>query len=192
MNVLNEGCRDDRCVPFEQRAASGTETHREAPLAPTATPWSAPPAGPARILVAHGDPVLRHRLASALRLYGYAVHEFVNGIDVLQFVADAPLDLDDPCGVDLIIADIRLPGWTGADLLAELRYEGWSTPFLLTAKGGNKKLTASVKKLGMVAVFEEPLDVKDVLVAATRILEDTRLPRFPPVVTCALPRSVGL
>jgi hypothetical protein len=62
----------------------------------------------------------------------------------------------------------------------------------LTAKGGNEKLTASVKRLGMVAVFEEPLDVKDVLVAANRILDDTRLPRFPPVVTCALPKSVGL
>ena len=161
-------------------------------LASTATPWPVFPVGTARILVAHGDPRLRHRLVSKLRWYGYTVDEFTNGIDVLEFVADSLLDPDDPCRPGLIIADIRLPGWTGADLLAELRYEGWSTPFLLTAKGGNEKLTASVKRLGMVTVFEEPLDVKDVLVAATRILENPRLPRFPPVVTCALPRSVGL
>jgi DNA-binding response OmpR family regulator len=165
MNPLNGRFRVELC------AASGTETHREACRAPTATPEWTFPVSSTRILVAHGDPVWRHRLASALRLYGYAVREFGNGIDVLQFVADAPLDLDDPCGVDLIIADIGLAGWRGVDLLADFRYEGWSTPFVLTAEEGNERLVATARQLRMAAVLEEPVDVEDVLVTVTWMLE---------------------
>lgn len=62
----------------------------------------------ARILLAEDDDNLRHFLARALRRAGHEVHDLGDGDRALAFVCENP--------VDLLLADVVMPGTDGIEL----------------------------------------------------------------------------
>ncbi len=79
--------------------------------------------GQERILVVEDDRALREGLAMNLRLQGYEVLVAADGEEGMRAAFDSR--------PDLIVLDIRMPCWTGLEILEELRRRGEGVPVLI-------------------------------------------------------------
>jgi DNA-binding response OmpR family regulator len=130
------------------------------------------PAKPNHILLAEDDKEMRAMLAFALRKDGYEVTEFSNGVDLFTHLE--PFFLPKRIGqkdVALIISDIRMPGFTGMEVLeGASRKEGFPPMILITAFG-DEKTHDLAGELGAVAVFDKPFDMDDLLAKVRELLQ---------------------
>ncbi|MFH1438058.1 MAG: response regulator [Pseudomonadota bacterium] len=115
----------------------------------------------ARILLAEDDREMRSMLASVLRSDGYHIIEFSDGLVLLDFIGTVMLNPGPMSRVDVIISDIRMPGWTGLDILAGMRRAGWSVPFILITAFGGRDVQEIAGKLGAATVLNKPFDIDD-------------------------------
>jgi CheY-like chemotaxis protein len=115
-----------------------------------------------RIVVADDDPALRRALAIALECDGHEVHEAEDGSELLDLIGDQVLTEGavNP-EVDLIITDVRMPGFTGLQALAAVRQLAWSTPCIVVSAFITPDVEAQALRLGAAAVFRKPFDVDD-------------------------------
>ena len=114
-----------------------------------------------RVFLAEDDPDLRRLLAMVLRADGYEVVESSDGSDLLDRLASTLLD-DGPIGpldVDVIVADVCMPGCRGIDVLAGLRQASWRTPVILMTGYPDAKLRARARRLGATAFLSKPIDL---------------------------------
>jgi CheY-like chemotaxis protein len=81
-----------------------------------------------RVLVAEDDAALRELIATLLAFEGYFVTEAANANALLDAVAQAP---SNDSQFDLIVTDVRMPGLSGLQALAQLRAAGCSTPAIV-------------------------------------------------------------
>jgi DNA-binding response OmpR family regulator len=102
---------------------------------------------------------MREMVASALREDGYEVIEARDGWQLLQYLATHARAVDDN-PIDLVISDIRMPGKTGLDILAGLRWADPSTPFILITGFGDMQTHMEARRLGASAVFDKPFDLE--------------------------------
>jgi CheY-like chemotaxis protein len=128
---------------------------------------------PARLLIAHTDPRLRSQLASQFGHNGWVVHQFEDGNQLLDWLSDDLLFNGGPGKSDLIVADVRLPGRNGHELLADLRRAGWSIPFILTSKKEFRNPTAEIQRYPRAFVFEAPFEIYDLVTASYYLLDQT-------------------
>src|SRR5262245_46918642 len=119
-----------------------------------------PPKAP-RILVAEDDAEMRNLLAATLRRHGYEVVEARNGEQLLDLIGSELLHPHTNAPVDLVISDVRMPGWSGLDVLAGLRSADWATPFIVITAFGDFDTHAEARRLGALAVFDKPFDLDD-------------------------------
>jgi CheY-like chemotaxis protein len=124
-----------------------------------------------RVLLAEDDFEMRRLLSRTLSHAGFDLVEAASGDEALDRLADQLLDEMD--AFDLVIADIRMPGCTGLDLLACLRHFDWNTPVILITAFGNAATHDEARRLGAFAVFDKPFDLDD--------LETAVLCASPPV-----------
>jgi DNA-binding response OmpR family regulator len=114
-----------------------------------------------RILVAEDDYEMCILLVDALRADGYDVIEAEDGrqlmdcIDALRGRVVRGRFFD----VDLIISDIRMPGMSGLEMLAQLRSMDRQTPVILITAFGDEATHAKAYRLGAGAVFDKPFDI---------------------------------
>jgi len=122
-----------------------------------------------RVLLAEDDDEMRSLLASALRRDGYEVRTCTNGINLLERVAPSF-----PHGgaedYALIISDIRMPGLSGLEVLADLQGHRSAPPLILITAFGDEATHAQAKRLGAVAVFDKPFPIDRLLDATHRIV----------------------
>lgn len=111
------------------------------------------------VLVAEDDPAMRQLLALRLRRAGLKVIEAASGDEALDRMADHGIGAE--ASVDLIIADVCMPGCTGLDLLASLRHFGSRVPVILITGFGNAETHAQAKRLDAFAVLDKPFDLED-------------------------------
>jgi DNA-binding NtrC family response regulator len=114
----------------------------------------------ARVLLAEDDREMRTLLARILRRANIELVEATNGEDALARIYEAD-HAARPHPFDLVIADIRMPGCSGLDLLARLRERDWKTPVILITGFGNPETHAEAKRLGAYAIFDKPFDFDD-------------------------------
>jgi CheY-like chemotaxis protein len=112
-----------------------------------------------RILLAEDDDEMRAWLASALRGEGYAVEEAENGMDLLAKLARSLLGLPDCGPVDVVVSDIRMPGFSGLEVLAALRNTDHAVPVILITAFGDEETHELAGRLGANAVIDKPFDV---------------------------------
>jgi DNA-binding response OmpR family regulator len=115
---------------------------------------------PVHVLLAEDDSDMRNLVASNLRRAGVVVIEARTGAELLRLVSSHLLRRTDEFTVDMIISDVRMPGKSGLEILAELRAAGCWTPVILITAFGDEALHAEAYRLGAVAVFNKPFDVK--------------------------------
>lgn len=129
----------------------------------TAT-WS--PQRGARLLVADDDPGMRALLCETFAREGYDVREVDSGPTLLDAVRSADPHAD---GVDLIVADVRMPGLTGVDAVQRLRGEGRRVAAVLMTAYPDDQLRARAHDLG-VTLLSKPFPLEEMSRAALRAL----------------------
>jgi DNA-binding NtrC family response regulator len=63
--------------------------------------------------------------------------------------------------LDLIVSDVRMPGWTGLDLLDVVRRARMGTPVLLITAFGAPETHQEAARLGAGAVLNKPFDLDE-------------------------------
>lgn len=124
-------------------------------------------AGPQNILLVEDDPGFRKLLAKLLRDDGYHVFEAADGIQMIEKLKFSPESED---FWDLIISDIRMPGATGMEVLADLHATNWKVPVILMTAFGDTETHVQAQRLGARAAFDKPFDFAEFLATVERIL----------------------
>ena len=120
----------------------------------TAKP-ATPAAKPRVVLVIEDNRSLREGLAMNLRMAGYEVLTAADGDVGMQMAFDTR--------PDLIVLDIMMPGWTGLDILEELRKRGNDVPVLILSARGTPPDKVGGLKLGADDYMGKPFDLPELL-----------------------------
>jgi len=132
----------------------------------------------ARVLVAEDDDELRWLITRTLQKSGFDVIEARDGSALLDRAGEMILHDHTLSGIDLIVSDIRMPGWSGLDVLAGLQHSGVRVPMVLITAFGDDKTHHQAARLGAVAVVDKPFDMDQLCdVVLTSIQWKTRAPR---------------
>jgi len=133
-----------------------------------------------RILVVEDDRALRNGLAMNLRLQGYEVTTAADGDAGLRMAFDA--------GPDLIVLDIMMPGWSGLEILEELRKRGERTPVLVLSARDTTPDIVQGLNLGADDYMTKPFDLPELLARVTAMLRRSRERQrsLPPIQAGAL------
>jgi len=136
----------------------------------TAAPGA--PSGPrhqGRILLAEDDLEMRRLLAWSLERGGYRVTECADGITLLR-----QLGLMDPLrgkpDYDLVISDVRMPGYTGLQVLESIRACDDCPPVVLISAFADAATREKADRLGAAELLPKPFDVDELLAAVRRLL----------------------
>ena len=103
--------------------------------------------GDARILIADDDPDMCELLGTFLANLGYQVCEAFSGTELLRVIRATEIDAFPMDGVDLVIMDNRMPGFTGVEILQKLRACHWDTPLILMTAFPDAWVRAQTHKL---------------------------------------------
>ena len=107
------------------------------------------------ILVVEDDRALRNGLAMNLELHGYHVITAPDGETGMQLAFDAR--------PQLIVLDIMLPGWTGLEILEELRKRGEKTPVLILSARNTTPDKVAGLDLGADDYMAKPFDLSELI-----------------------------
>ena len=111
------------------------------------------------VILAEDDTEFRRLLASVLQQEGYEVVEAPDGLSLLATIENTLTVRRERPDAFLVVADVRMPGLSGLDVLAILRCASWRTPVILITAFGDEATHAEGRELGAVAVFDKPFDV---------------------------------
>ena len=117
---------------------------------------------PVRVVVAEDDEQFRAMLCKTLRQGGYDVVEARDGCELGEVVNSLLLRPQGEAVVELVIADVRMPGASGLNVLSELRRSDWNTPVLLMTAFADAELTREARRLGAM-VLDKPFDLQELL-----------------------------
>jgi two-component system response regulator (stage 0 sporulation protein F) len=120
----------------------------------------------AHILLAEDDDDMRTLLARSLCAKGYEVTQCRDGLEVLEHLAEHMLP-DIPQHFDLIISDIRMPGFSGLEILEGFNEAVWFPPMILITAFGDRKTHDRARRSGAAAVLDKPFEL-DLLLAEVR------------------------
>ena len=121
---------------------------------------------PPRILLAEDDAEMRALVSGDLRRAGYGVVECADGAALLQRLDSANRTVG--LGVDLVVADVRMPELTGLEVLECVRRADPFTPYIVVTAFGSAETRRAAERLGALAVLDKPFEIKDLL----RLVED--------------------
>lgn len=121
----------------------------------------APPVLAARVLLAEDDSELRALIAQALRGDGYQVLEVADGAQLVDRLADAVSADGSLDGFDLVVSDVKMPGFTAIDVLSAMRPFLARTPVVLITAFGDPRTHERAKRLGASIVIDKPFDLDD-------------------------------
>ena len=105
---------------------------------------------------------VRAALAEMLRLFGYSVEVFPSADAFLERIAGAPLGC--------IVADVRMPGRDGIELVRELARRRLSLPVVLISGHADVAMAVAAIKAGAEDFIEKPIDDAQLLAAINRCL----------------------
>ena len=105
---------------------------------------------------------VRHALGELLRVFGYDVHTYES--------ADAFLAALDPQRRGCIVADVRMPGMDGIELVRELGRRKVTLPVVLISGHADVPMAVAAIKAGAEDFIEKPVDDAQLLAAINRCL----------------------
>jgi DNA-binding response OmpR family regulator len=117
-------------------------------------------------------------IVQELSVAGYDVTEARSGSELLDEVGGALLSGERSARPDVIVSDIRMPGFFALDILAGLRDESWSTGMVVITGYPDDETRRRVAGLG-AALFEKPFEVEDLLAAVRQVNPVWRGTRWP-------------
>jgi len=118
------------------------------------------------ILVVEDDKALRDGLAMNFQLQGYRVVTAEDGDEGMQKAFD--------CRPDLIVLDIMLPGWSGLDILQELRQKAEDVPVLILSARDKVQDKIQGLELGADDYVTKPFELPELLARVEAMLRRRR------------------
>ncbi len=116
-----------------------------------------------RICVLEDDHEMATVVREALTADGHTVLSLAHGtVAVAAILARQAAAWEVP---DLIVTDVRLPGYSGIEILETLRLRGCAIPAIVMSGFTATELRTRAEELGIVAVFEKPFDLDDLRAA---------------------------
>lgn len=116
-----------------------------------------------RVLIVEDDAVFRRGLA---RMFLNEECEVTQASDGEQAIVSISAAIP-----DLVISDLRLPGTDGLGVLGHLQQIGPQTPFILVTAYYSDELAKEVKRQGAAAVFEKPVELKQLRERCVELLD---------------------
>ena len=116
----------------------------------------------ASILVIEDDRALREGLVLNFELHGYQVDAAADGEEGMQKAFDLR--------PDLIVLDIMLPGWSGLDILAELRDRNENVPVLILSARGSTDNKVEGLNIGADDYLAKPFELSELLARVEAML----------------------
>ena len=115
------------------------------------------------ILVADDDPSIRALLRTFLEGEGYDISEAQSGSEVM-----ARLHNGKP---DLVLMDLRMPEFSGMDVLQTISEQSLRVPVVLMTAFGTSNVAIKAIQLGAYDYITKPFDLEDVLVTIRRFFD---------------------
>jgi DNA-binding NtrC family response regulator len=120
-----------------------------------------------KILVVDDEPAMRRSLAIMLRREGYTVGEAPDGGLAVEHV--------DRDTVDLVIADLRMNGVSGLDVLRHVKQAHPDVEVILMTAYGTIEAAVDAMRLGAYDFVTKPFEMEQVLLRVRNALERRRL-----------------
>ncbi len=114
------------------------------------------------ILVIEDDRALREGLVLNFELHGYRVDAAADGEEGMQKAFDLR--------PDLIVLDIMLPGWSGLDILTELRDRNENVPVLILSARGSTDNKVEGLNIGADDYLAKPFELSELLARVEAML----------------------
>jgi len=124
----------------------------------------------ARILVIDDEENIRKSLKMILEYEGYDFFEAGTGEDGLEALRET-------VGIDLVLLDIKMPGKSGLEVLAELKQRPFVPDVIMISGQGTIHAAVEATKLGAFDFLEKPLHRERVLLSIRNALKQTSLAR---------------
>jgi DNA-binding NtrC family response regulator len=123
--------------------------------------------GPRRIVVADDDDAMRALCAAQLRDDGYQVIEARNGAELVRAIHRF-----EHAGVrlDLILTDVRMPGFDGLEVLEYLKYARLSVPVIVMTAFGDARVHREAEDLDAALVLDKPFDMEELGAHVARVV----------------------
>jgi FixJ family two-component response regulator len=121
------------------------------------------------VAIIDDDEALCSSLVDLMRSVGYRAEPF--------FSAETFLTSLDLSLYDCVIADVRMPGMSGLDLVRVLRERGEGMPVILITALPDRELEDEAISVGAQCFLRKPLDTQAMLDHVARSLSSDRFPR---------------
>ena len=128
------------------------------------------------ILLVEDDPDMRRMLAATLRRDGHFVIEAANGEAAFDWLAPGVLEDDLERIPDLVVSDVRLPHYSGLEILEGLQVSRPRIPVILITAFPDQETHDLAARLGAQCVLEKPFELSQ-LRAAVHLALHTHRPR---------------
>lgn len=112
-------------------------------------------AAAAHVYIVDDDDAIRQSLAAVLAAQPFAVSSFASAEEFLAAAASLP--------AGVLIADLRMPGMTGLDLLHRLNEQALQFPTIVVTGHGDIALAVRAMKEGAVDFIEKPYAIEAVI-----------------------------
>lgn len=130
--------------------------------------------GRARVLIAEDDWAFRDVLLLAFEAKGFEVVAVGSGKDMLRTLGSSMLPRSGVKQFDLIVSDLRMPGWNGLVGLEKLGNNPLLPPIVLITAFGTDDVRQRAKRAGAVAVLDKPFDLDELTALADTLVAQPR------------------
>lgn len=121
-----------------------------------------------RVLLAEDDDDLRNLFAAGLRRHGYEVTVARDGHEMralLSAIHHAKVPRP-----DAIVMDVKMPVFSGLELLCALTAANWTMPVILMTGFGDVQVHARAHALGAYELLDKPLDTRELVTTIDRAI----------------------
>jgi two-component system response regulator AtoC len=114
------------------------------------------------VLLVDDDPAVAKVLGALLGQAGLTVHTATQGQEALALLARKP--------IDVVVSDVRMPGMSGMELLAEVGRSWPDVPVILLTAHGTVPLAVEAMKAGAADFALKPFDREEILFSIRKAL----------------------
>lgn len=120
-----------------------------------------------RVLIVEDDSAMRRLLADALREAGHQVETVASGLAAIERLRGSVRDGQEM--PDVLVSDMRMPGFTGLEMIRRLRELHFELSAFLMTAFGTTELRNEAYAIGVLEVFDKPFDLEELLTAIRRL-----------------------
>jgi CheY-like chemotaxis protein len=120
---------------------------------------------PLCVLVADDDSDMLQEVTRALRADGYAVVPVSSGEELIDYLGRCAVFGGRFLVPDVVVSDIRMPGYSGLEVLTALGHTQCDIPTILMTAFGDPDTHEKARRLGAIATFDKPFDADDLSTA---------------------------